>query len=157
MHKIIFGAVLVALIGVMLLFFTAADTDHAAVFQEKNLIDRPNQFLVCPPSFCADEAHMGAPVFEVSAERLAVAWDQQFGKLDRVELFQASSPSRREYVVRSKLFRFPDRISVEFVPLGENSSSLAILSRSKYGYSDAGVNEKRVTKLLGQLARDLQK
>lgn len=56
-----------------------------------------------------------------------------------------------EYVQRSWLFRFPDYISVQLIEMGKERSSLALLSRSKYGHYDFGVNRKRVKRLLERL------
>lgn len=38
-----------------------------------------------------------------------------------------------ELIYRSSLLKFPSRISVMFMPLGEGRSTLAIYSRSQYG------------------------
>ena len=49
-----------------------------------------------------------------------------------------------DYVQRSPRFRFPDIITVRFIPVSPSRSTLAIYSRSVYGRRDFGVNEKRV-------------
>jgi uncharacterized protein (DUF1499 family) len=49
-----------------------------------------------------------------------------------------------DFIQRSRLLRFPDTITVRFLPLGEQRSTLAIYSRSHYGYRDFGVNRQRV-------------
>jgi uncharacterized protein (DUF1499 family) len=57
------------------------------------------------------------------------------------------------------VLRFPDVITVEFVPLGDDRSSLAVDSRSRYGRGDFGVNRGRVSKwlrLLQQIAEPEQ-
>ena len=46
---------------------------------------------------------------------------------------------------------FPDTIQVDFLSLGENRSTLAIYSRSKYGYSDLGTNRARIERWLSRL------
>ena len=51
----------------------------------------------------------------------------------------------------STLFAFPDYISVKFIEIDANTSTLAVLSRSRLGQSDLGVNEKRITAWLAQL------
>ncbi len=80
------------------------------------------------------------------------AWDAMMQKkVDFIRLSKSDKPHRRHYEQRSKLLRYPDRITVEFQARGENTSSLAIYSRSKYGYSDGGVNEARVKSLLQDL------
>ncbi len=53
---------------------------------------------------------------------------------------------------RSAFFGFPDLIDVETIETGEAKSTLAIYSRSKYGYYDFGVNKRRVETWLRELA-----
>ncbi|MGB3764761.1 MAG: DUF1499 domain-containing protein, partial [Ornithinimicrobium sp.] len=48
------------------------------------------------------------------------------------------------YVQRSALMGYPDYVSVRFVGVDAEHSTLAIFSRARYGSSDMGVNEKRV-------------
>jgi uncharacterized protein (DUF1499 family) len=48
-----------------------------------------------------------------------------------------------DFVVRSALFRFPDLVSVQFLPHGKGGATLALYSRSVYGRSDLGVNRAR--------------
>jgi uncharacterized protein (DUF1499 family) len=57
------------------------------------------------------------------------------------------------YVQRSRLWRFPDYISVRAIDLGDGMSALAIYSRSRYGASDLGVNRARVEEWMARLPR----
>jgi uncharacterized protein (DUF1499 family) len=63
---------------------------------------------------------------------------------------------RYTYIQHSPVFRFPDIITVEFVPLGPDHSSLALYSRSRYGEYDFAKNRKRVEKWLVLLQRVAQ-
>jgi uncharacterized protein (DUF1499 family) len=47
------------------------------------------------------------------------------------------------YVARSRIMGFPDAISIRLVPVGEGTR-MEIFSRSRFGYSDMGVNAARV-------------
>jgi len=47
------------------------------------------------------------------------------------------------YVVRSKWFGFPDYVTVRALPTA-TGSTLAVLSRLRFGFSDAGVNRARL-------------
>lgn len=51
--------------------------------------------------------------------------------------------TQREFVQRSAVFKFPDVITVQAMPVGEGAA-LAIFSRAKLGRRDFGVNEKRI-------------
>jgi uncharacterized protein (DUF1499 family) len=75
----------------------------------------------------------------------------------RVETIIADSDEQRYvYIQHSPTFRFPDIITVEFVKLGPDHSSIAIYSRSRYGHYDFGKNRKRVVKWLALLEKVAQ-
>lgn len=114
--------------------------------------DKPNQFLVCPDKLCAEKPDVTAPVFQASAADLRAA-------LAGI-ILAGPDTSRRgadeallqdDYVQRTALMRYPDLITVRILPLAEGQATLAIYSRSVYGYSDRGVNAARVKPWLAQL------
>ena len=51
------------------------------------------------------------------------------------------------YVVRSRIMGFPDAVSIRLHPEGE-TTRIDIFSRSRFGYSDMGVNASRVARWL---------
>jgi len=53
---------------------------------------------------------------------------------------------------KSALFRFADDIDVQAIPVDGGKSALAIYSRSRVGYSDLGVNRKRIERWLSQIS-----
>lgn len=104
-----------------------------------------NQYLVAPRGHTADAPHRVSPVFDRPVEALASDFRRHALAQPRVRLLEVSVDGRRlELVQRSRIFRFPDRISVEFLPLEDERSTLAIYSRAKYGSTDFGVNRKRI-------------
>jgi uncharacterized protein (DUF1499 family) len=105
----------------------------------------PNRFRLGPDLPAGDRVDGGPPVFEVPVEALQEAWARMIADEPRVRLLQRDDAARTlEYEVRSRFLRFPDRVSVRFVPLGAARSTIALFSRSVYGYYDFGVNERRV-------------
>ena len=110
----------------------------------------PNYFLACPKKFCNIKADMTPPVYPVSIDYLKKKWSDAISKEARWTLLSEEG-DQMAYIQRSAVFRFPDFIHVQFYSLSPNSSTLAILSRSKYGCSDFGVNKKRVNRLLNRL------
>jgi len=111
-----------------------------------------NGFLTCPSGYCAAEPEMASPEVPIDAARLAELWQELLRGESRVTML-SSDPEGRRFVLiqRSALFGFPDVITVEFVPLGSDRSSLAIYSRARYGKLDFGVNRKRIERWLSGL------
>lgn len=112
----------------------------------------PNQYLLCPEDLCTTETDGAAPAFDLPAERLQGLWELMIGDEPRVqELGRDLAIMQIDYVQRSELLRFPDLITVRFIPLGEGRSTFAIYSRSIYGQGDLGVNRARVLDWLTKL------
>lgn len=96
---------------------------------------RPNEAFVRPDA---------SPVYPEAPERL-------LRRLDAVALAEprtarlAGDPAEGfvTYVQRSRLIGYPDYVSVRAIPEGDGAR-LAIWSRSRFGYSDLGVNRARV-------------
>ena len=117
---------------------------------------KPNQFVVCPPGLCPAKVDLDSPTFEVHVERLETAWHEIASAEPRVELADKDDARRlRNYVQRAAIMRYPDIITVQFMPDKGGGSTLAIYSRSVYGYSDFGVNKRRVTNWLAKLQNKL--
>lgn len=121
-------------------------------FSSLTLSEKPNQYLVCPANLCAADPMLEIGDFPVSVAELRTRWEAVIAQAPRVELINANAANNQfDYVQRSSLMRYPDTITVKFLDLGDNRSSLAIYSRSHYGHSDLGVNEARITEWLAGL------
>ena len=106
-------------------------------------------FLACPPHYCSAAEAVASPLFNLQWDRLRQYWIEVVAGQPRgVSLRTNEDPARLVYIQHSPVFRFPDIITVEFVPLGPNRSSVAIFSRSRYGKYDFAKNRKRVEKWL---------
>jgi uncharacterized protein (DUF1499 family) len=121
---------------------------------------RPNRYVMCPTTLCADAADAPSPIFEMRWERLRDYWNEAVALQPRVELAAQDAERRKlTYIQRSFFFHFPDIVTVEFLPAGEGSSTLAVASQSRYGRADFGVNAARVeswTELLVSMMREEQ-
>jgi hypothetical protein len=114
-------------------------------------------FLFCPTGYCPAAEAIASPVFPLPWERLHEYWTEVVSGEKLVETIAADPDGRRfVYIQHSPTFRFPDIITVEFVPLGPHRSSIAIYSRSRYGHYDFGKNRKRVGKWLALLEKVAQ-
>lgn len=116
----------------------------------------PNTYLLGPPDQISAAVDQPAPVFDCPGSRLIAAWESAVGTFPRMkELDQEQDGQQRTYVQRTAFLGFPDIITVRFMDLDEGKSTLALYSRSQYGYSDAGANRRRVRKLLSALTASL--
>jgi uncharacterized protein (DUF1499 family) len=116
-----------------------------------------NEFLACPPDYCAAQADATTPFYAVPAPRLVAIVRGVLSDQPRMTILRdgplAGAPEGGGKIVavqRSLVFRFPDTIWIEIAPRGEQAS-LAIYSRSAYGRSDFGVNRARVETLLAAI------
>jgi len=117
----------------------------------------PNQYLVCPPHLCTAATDASSPVYDVSQDALKKAWLAIMAKQPRtVQIGVSSDASQYDFIQRSEWVRFPDTITVKFIALPTGQSTLAIYSRSHYGYSDLGVNRKRIEDWLKRLDQHLK-
>jgi len=109
------------------------------------------------------------PVFDHPPDRLFAAIRAVAADQPRTFLHAEHSALRQaHYVVRSRIFNFPDLVTVgvEPVSLGANpgtsagtsagGSTLKLYSRSVYGYSDLGANRARIDAWLDALDRHLR-
>ena len=55
------------------------------------------------------------------------------------------------YIQRSRLMGYPDYLSIRILPAGDGQETLAVLSRSRFGQSDLGVNAARLARLRAAL------
>lgn len=55
------------------------------------------------------------------------------------------------YVQRSRLMGYPDYLSIRILPAGDGQETLVVLSRSRFGQSDLGVNAARLARLRAAL------
>lgn len=112
-----------------------------------------NAFLACSPGYCAATA-APSPVFALSVDRLAKDWAEMIaGENNVIEVEDEPAAHRLVLIQHTPLLRFPDIITVEFIALAPDQSSLAIYSRARYGRSDFGTNRRRVLRWLDRLER----
>jgi hypothetical protein len=105
-------------------------------------------FLACPPGYCA-AADMESPIFPMPWDQLREYWKE----IAEIAAIMVSEFEHRRavYIQHWPIFRFPDIVTVEFVALGPEHSSIAVYSRSRYGGYDFAANRKRVERWLFQL------
>lgn len=111
----------------------------------------PNTALAAPegfqpePDILTRPYSMPAPALYAAANAMAMEQPRTYG----LKTFYGQLQSH--FVVRSAVFGFPDLVTLQVTAIGPDRSTLVIWSRSVYGYSDLGVNRKRVVAWLSAL------
>ena len=149
---------LLGTVGFMAYTVRTATHDPAVWHKDPRTIppsDTPNDYRIAIQALTEYPVDMEAPIYDIDAATLALAFDDFVMGQPRVERV-AGSPQEGfvTYVQRTPQLLIPDYISVRFFDLeGENigRSTIAIYSRSRYGYGDMGVNEQRAKAWLASL------
>ncbi len=155
-------ALLIALVALAALAAAAsvhvrlAPIDAAAEHVDPMTVVRattPNAALIAPAG-AASAPDRAAPVFARTPEALMAAFDRIAMAAPRVTRL-AGSPAELHatYLQRSAIMGYPDFISVRALP-AEGGATLAIYSRSRFGFGDFGVNAARASAWLDALERD---
>ncbi|MGF1446082.1 MAG: DUF1499 domain-containing protein [Pikeienuella sp.] len=109
---------------------------------------KPNDYLVAPKGMAAARLDRVTASVAGTPEALAGRLHEAALAEPRVEVV-AGGPATgfTTYVQRSAIFGFPDYVSVRAITVTDGAA-LAIWSRSRFGYSDLGVNKARVERWL---------
>lgn len=115
-------------------------------FRTLKLGRKPNQFLMVPDGLCqAAIPHAESPVFNVPAADLMRRLLDMVKGEERVSIRGVSEETLIvKLVARSKVFRFPDMIDCQILPVDSDRSTLAVYARARFGYRDFGVNRARI-------------
>lgn len=130
----------------------AVEVDFATLERQS----RSNSYLACPEDRCPQaRVDQVVPVFALDAESLQKRLTDWVDSQPDISL-KSMDPEQRlfHFVARTPKMRFPDLVSVQIFAAGEGRSTAAIYSRSVYGKSDLGANERRVKTWLTILAPD---
>jgi uncharacterized protein (DUF1499 family) len=119
-------------------------------FNDLHRPDKPNYYLACPKDECNIQPDIFISCYSKNVESLKQSVLDYIKQQPRYTLL-SDSGDQLQYVQRSFVFRFPDYITFHFYDCMNNESSLSILSFSKYGYSDFGVNKNRVEGIIHYL------
>ncbi|MGE0419824.1 MAG: DUF1499 domain-containing protein [Acetobacteraceae bacterium] len=130
---------------------TPQPMDMAAIVRPSS----PNTALAAPAGFKPTPDIVTQP-YHVAPLRLFAAIRAVAQAQPRV-FVAAVYPDRLQvhYVVRSAVFNFPDLVTVAIDPVGDDTATLTIYSRSVYGHSDLGVNRARIETWLQALQTEL--
>jgi len=146
-----------AILGYLALFLIQTAPHDPEVWHKDPLTEpsseTPNSYRVAPTGTEVERVDQDAFVYAESAEVIAKALDDYIVRQPRTERV-AGYPQEQflTYAQRTKTLKMPDYISIKVIPLGEERSTVAVYSRSRYGYGDLGVNKARVIQWLESLS-----
>ena len=113
----------------------------------------PNDYLVCPHKRTPAVVDEEGPRYAAAAAAVYAAAREVLAWVPRTTIMREEPAALRLVLVqRSRLFRFPDVVTLQVFARPEGGSELAIYSRSVHGHSDLGVNRRRVRRWLGLVA-----
>lgn len=111
----------------------------------------PNTCVAAPAGF-ALAPDLPTRRYDMPPDRLFATVREVIASQPRTtELATDSGRLRADYVVRSLVFRFPDIVLVQVLPVAEGQSDLVLYSYSLKGRYDFGVNRGRIGGLLSGL------
>ncbi len=115
----------------------------------------PNTCLAGPAGF-TPTPDLQTRRFDVAPERLLAIMRDILSMQPRTDAL-AVDPGRlrADYVVRSRVFGFPDIVLVQVLPVNTGQSELVLYSYSLKGHYDFGVNRNRIMALLTALDAEL--
>ena len=98
-----------------------------------------------------DDGDAPAPILPAPPDAVAQALETVAGQEPRVtRLAGSAAEGHVTYVQRSRLIGYPDAISIRLTAEGDGTR-VELFSRSRFGYSDGGVNAARVSRWMGAL------
>lgn len=112
---------------------------------------RPNRWLAAPKDMLAvTTPDAPGPRIDAGAAEVFTALLTRLGKDPAASDIQTDEGAwQLSYV--AKIFVFKDDVDVKLREVSSHETELAIYSRSRVGYSDFGVNKKRVETLVSEL------
>lgn len=138
--------------GSMLERFFSVGTVPVVDFATLQRADTPNQYLTCPNNVCSAYIDDLPPVYAATVAEVRSAWEALMQREPRVtEMRRDLTGVQIDYVQRSRLFRFPDLITIRFIAIDAKRTTIAVYSRSIYGQGDMGVNKERIRGWVGKL------
>ena len=126
-------------------------------FKDLVLKNTRNQYLVLPKNFISkSKPNLFSPVFKCNVNELQSVFIEFINSQNRIRNIVLDKKNYKFSCIQfTRVFRFPDIIDFEFLSISIDYSSVAIYSRSRYGYYDFNVNKKRVMLWLDEISRNI--
>lgn len=157
MKRMIWALALIAVIALAgTAVFMRTIGDDAAIWHVDPAVvertGRPNDYLAAPDAATKAEPDRVLTLRSQPAGDLLFLFDSVVRPSPRVSVLAGSvQDGHITYVQRSMALGFPDYITVKTIER-DGEAGLIVWSRSRYGYSDMGVNKSRVDTWLNQIS-----
>ena len=128
-------------------------TDFIA-FKSLKRSPKPNAYLLAPADFClASAPDATSPIIPAPVDALYQRVQDIIATQKRWGSVIADAETRQiRFIAKTPLMGFKDDVDIQVIAgATENTSTIAIYSRSRIGYSDLGANRKRVDALMAQI------
>jgi len=115
---------------------------------------KPNAFLLAPVDFClASKPDKASPFIPAPPDALFRQVQDIIANQKRWGDVKADPTTRQiRFIAKTPLMGFKDDVDIQVIAgETENTSTIAIYSRSRVGYSDLGANHKRVDGIMTQI------
>jgi uncharacterized protein (DUF1499 family) len=117
-----------------------------------------NEYIVAPYDYTPARINQIAPEYNIPPDELKNEINKIVMRQPRIRFIASDyeKTKRIEYVQRTLIFRFPDVITFQIIPLNnDKKSTFAVHSYSVYGASDLGVNGNRIKSWIHELNDDI--
>ncbi len=117
-------------------------------FNHLVLPSTPNYALAAYAGF-PTPSHFVVKTYPIPQKELAEKLIDTLKDMPRIQSVKEDNKNYEyTFIQRTKFIRFPDWIDVKVYSIDDHTSTFVMLSRSQYGYSDFGVNKKRIQNFL---------
>ena len=119
---------------------------------------RPNDYLLADKGAVKATPDGPSPAFDGAPDTVKAAMARVVEGEPNVKLGgEGAGADRWRLTQKTRVMGFVDDIDIEFFPLDAGKrTGIRIYSRSRVGYSDLGVNRRRIQRWLGKLADELR-
>lgn len=157
LRQIIITLIGVGILGYLALFLIQTAPHDPEIWHKDPLTEpsseTPNSFRIAPAGTEVTRVDQEAEIYAASASVISEALDTFILTQPRtVRVAGYPQDNFLTYAQRTKSLKFPDYVSIKVIEIGENRSTIAVYSRSRYGYGDMGVNKARVLRWVETLS-----
>ena len=149
MKYVVAAVVLLTILGGYLAWFMIVTAAHDPADWHVNPLTvptsaTPNDFRIAMRDMTEERVDAEPPIYSERPLILAQAFDQfAFSQRDTNRIAGLPPELMMTYVQHTATLKMPDYLTIKFIDLGDGTSTVAIYSRSRFGYGDMGMNQRR--------------